>query len=73
MANNVAALLDGRDNNFNLNRFLAASAVIVDHSFALVANKQTAASFIDFEAHGLGHLAVDVFFIVSGFSSPAAC
>ena len=67
MANTIAALLHGRDNNFNLIRFLAASAVIVDHSFALVAHDQTADALIDVERLEIGRLAVDVFFIISGF------
>jgi peptidoglycan/LPS O-acetylase OafA/YrhL len=67
MANNIAALLHGRDNNFNLIRFLAASAVILDHSFALVAPERAAAAPVDFEALELARVAVDVFFIVSGF------
>jgi peptidoglycan/LPS O-acetylase OafA/YrhL len=67
MANTIAALLHGRDNNFNLIRFLAASAVVLDHSFALVAQDQAAKAIVDVEALGIGRLAVDVFFIVSGF------
>ena len=67
MANTIAALLEGRDNNFNLIRFLAASAVIVDHCFALVAPEQAAKAFFDVGSLEIGRLAVDVFFIVSGF------
>ncbi len=67
MANTIAALLQGRDNNFNLIRFLAASAVILDHSFALVAPERAAGALVDFEALELARVAVDVFFIVSGF------
>jgi len=67
MANTIAALLHGRDNNFNLIRFIAASAVLLDHCFALVAPDQAATAFIDVEGLGIGRLAVDVFFIVSGF------
>jgi hypothetical protein len=67
MANTIAALLHGRDNNFNLIRFIAASAVLLDHCFALVAPDQAANAFIDVEGLGIGRLAVDVFFIVSGF------
>ena len=67
MASSIATLLDGRDNNFNLIRFLAASAVIVDHSFALVAPEQAASALIGGEALGIGRLAVDIFFLVSGF------
>ncbi|HKZ95838.1 MAG TPA: acyltransferase [Hyphomicrobiaceae bacterium] len=67
MASTIAALLHGRDNNFNLIRFLAASAVLLDHSFALVAHDQTASALIDVERLEIGRLAVDVFFILSGF------
>lgn len=67
MAKTIAALLHGRDNNFNLIRFLAASAVLLDHSFALVAPDIAAGAFIDFAKLEIGRLAVDVFFIVSGF------
>jgi peptidoglycan/LPS O-acetylase OafA/YrhL len=67
MANTIATLLHGRDNNFNLVRFLAASAVILDHSFALVAHDPTAGALIDVERLEIGRLAVDVFFIISGF------
>ena len=47
MANTIAGAFNGRDNNFNLIRFLAASAVLVDHSFALVPSELAAASPID--------------------------
>ena len=67
MANTIAALFHGRDNNFNLIRFLAASAVLLDHSFALVAPEQAAGAIIDVDGLGIARLAVDVFFIVSGF------
>jgi peptidoglycan/LPS O-acetylase OafA/YrhL len=67
MAHTIAALLGGRDNNFNLIRFIAASAVLVDHCFALVAPEKAAAAAIDFEALEIGRYAVDVFFVVSGF------
>jgi peptidoglycan/LPS O-acetylase OafA/YrhL len=67
MAKTIAALLHGRDNNFNLVRFLAASAVLLDHSFALVRPDIAATAFVDFAKLEIGRLAVDVFFIVSGF------
>ena len=67
MAKTIAALLHGRDNNFNLIRFTAASAVLLDHSFALVAQGHAAGDLIDMERLEIGRLAVDVFFIVSGF------
>ena len=67
MSHHLADLFHGRDNNFNLIRFLAASAVLVDHSFTLVADKEAAAALVDIEALEIGRVAVDVFFIMSGF------
>jgi len=55
----------GRDNNFNLIRFIAASLVLFTHSYALTGaahDPLIAVSGIDF-----GRLAVDIFFITSGF------
>jgi hypothetical protein len=73
MADTIAASLQGRDNNFNLIKFIAASAVLVDHSFALVAPEQAAGAAIDFEAL---ESAVSQSMCSSSspaFSSPAAC
>jgi peptidoglycan/LPS O-acetylase OafA/YrhL len=58
-------LARGRDNNFNLTRMLAASAVLVSHSYALPWGSWRE-PFIE---HGftLGGLAVSVFFALSGF------
>ena len=67
MANTIAALFHGRDNNFNLIRFLAASTVLLDHSFALVAPERAASAVVDVGGLELARVAVDVFFIVSGF------
>jgi peptidoglycan/LPS O-acetylase OafA/YrhL len=67
MAQTIAASLQGRENNFNLIRFVAASAVLLAHSFALVAPEQAAGALINFETLEIGRLAVDVFFIISGF------
>ena len=58
-------LARGRDNNLNLLRFVAASLVLVSHSFPL--------SGAAYEPLGqwlgisMGELAVDVFFLISGF------
>jgi peptidoglycan/LPS O-acetylase OafA/YrhL len=63
----LSAVAQGRDNNFNLIRFVAAFAVLVSHSFPLTTG------LIDSEpmrvAYGLtwGDIAVDIFFITSGF------
>jgi peptidoglycan/LPS O-acetylase OafA/YrhL len=67
MAHTIAASLQGRDNNFNLVRFIAASAVLADHSFTLVSPERSAGAPIDFEALEIGRYAVDVFFVISGF------
>jgi peptidoglycan/LPS O-acetylase OafA/YrhL len=67
MENTIAALLQGRDNNFNLIRFVAASAVLVAHCFDVVTPEQAAAAPFNLDELGLGRIAVDVFFIVSGF------
>jgi peptidoglycan/LPS O-acetylase OafA/YrhL len=64
-ARTFESLAHGRDNNFNLTRMLAASAVIVSHSFAL----PTGPWQEPFHQFGftLGGLAVSVFFALSGF------
>lgn len=63
----LADLAQGRDNNFNLLRILAALAVLLSHSFALVhgtgdAEPMRASLGVDF-----GSIAVDIFFLTSGF------
>lgn len=57
----------GRDNNFNLIRMIAALAVLVTHSFALVYGSGDAEPFHDSLGMTIGGIAVDVFFITSGF------
>lgn len=54
------------ENNFNLIRFLAAYAVLLSHSFALTA-AGVAQPFMDTINYSLGSIAVDVFFVTSGF------
>ncbi len=65
----LAATLDrsarGRDNNFNLVRFIAAGLVLVSHSWPLTATPGEPLE--RFAGFSLGHLGVDVFFVVSGF------
>ena len=48
-------------------RFLAASAVLIDHCFALVAPERAGAPMLDLRSLEIGRWAVDVFFIISGF------
>ncbi|MFT4647059.1 MAG: peptidoglycan/LPS O-acetylase OafA/YrhL [Glaciecola sp.] len=63
----MAALLstytESRDNNFNLLRFLAAGLVLVAHSYPLTGTEGEPR----FGGFTLGHVAVDIFFITSGF------
>ena len=61
----LSSFTNGRDNNFNIIRILAALAVLVSHSFILTgigAEPIKAVTGIT-----LGGMAVDVFFITSGF------
>ena len=55
----------GRDNNFNLVRLCAAALVLVSHSWPLTGTKGEPLE--RFAGFSLGHLGVDIFFVVSGF------
>lgn len=57
----------GRDNNFNLIRIVAALAVLVTHSFALTVGSGSAEPFKSTLGMTMGTIAVDIFFITSGF------
>jgi peptidoglycan/LPS O-acetylase OafA/YrhL len=57
----------GRDNNFNLIRFIAASLVLFSHSFALTLGSGDAEPLRSTIGMTLGSIAVDIFFITSGF------
>jgi len=57
----------GRDNNFNLLRIIAAFAVLVTHSFALAIGTGAAEPFQGSLGMTMGSIAVDVFFVTSGF------
>jgi peptidoglycan/LPS O-acetylase OafA/YrhL len=56
-----------RDNNFNLIRILAALAVLITHSFALAIGSGDAEPFRENLGMTMGSIAVDIFFITSGF------
>ncbi len=58
---------EGKDNNFNLIRVVAAFGVLVDHSFAVAIGSVDARPFQIGPNIDLGRLAVDVFFVTSGF------
>jgi peptidoglycan/LPS O-acetylase OafA/YrhL len=57
----------GRDNNFNLIRIIAAYAVLVSHSFSLATGRGDTEPFRDTLGMTLGSIAVDIFFVTSGF------
>lgn len=63
----LSQFASGRDNNFNLIRFFAAFAVLFSHSFALVAGSGDAEPLRASTGMTLGTMAVDIFFITSGF------
>jgi peptidoglycan/LPS O-acetylase OafA/YrhL len=60
----LSKFTEGRDNNFNLIRIIAAFAVLVTHSFALSGYPEPLADTLGLT---IGTVAVDVFFITSGF------
>ena len=57
----------GRDNNFNLIRIVAASAVLVSHAWPLTRGSGTPEPLQTLTGYSLGTLAVYVFFALSGF------
>lgn len=57
----------GRDNNFNLIRVLAALSVIFSHSVAVLGLPAHREIFFDHLGFSAGEMAVDVFFVASGF------
>lgn len=64
MATLLSDYTDSRDNNFNLIRFFAASLVLFGHCYPLSGtHPEPLAQY----GLSLGHLAVDIFFITSGF------
>ncbi len=57
----------GKDNNFNLLRFFAAGLVLMSHSFALSIGSSEAEPLSQSLNITFGTIAVDIFFITSGF------
>lgn len=57
----------GRDNNFNLLRFCAATAVVINHSDAVVHGPNSPSILLSRTGMDLGNIAVDIFFVTSGF------
>jgi len=61
----LAERASGRDNNFNLVRLMAAGLVLLSHSWPLTATPGEPLERV--AGFSLGHLGVDIFFVVSGF------
>jgi peptidoglycan/LPS O-acetylase OafA/YrhL len=57
----------GRNNNFNLLRFVVAYFVLVSHSFSLVTGDSSTEPLKAIFNKSLGEIAVDIFFLTSGF------
>lgn len=57
----------GRDNNLNLIRAIAATAVLVSHAFPITLGPGATEPFSVSTGHSLGGLAVYAFFAISGF------
>lgn len=62
---NIDDYAKGKDNNLNLIRFLAASLVIVTHSFGIAGHGRD--PLIALLGLSFGSLAVNIFFVISGF------
>lgn len=67
MSGYLAGFIPGRDNNFNLIRFVAATLVLFSHSFALSTGSSGSEPLRASIGMTWGDIAVDVFFITSGF------
>ncbi|MCV6597970.1 MAG: acyltransferase [Mangrovicoccus sp.] len=63
----LAERAQGRDNNLNLLRMIAAIAVIVSHAWTFAYGFGTLEPLEAWTGHSLGSLAVAVFFAISGF------
>ncbi|MGA3679816.1 acyltransferase family protein [Pseudomonas graminis] len=65
--NTLGNLASRRNNNFNLIRMLAATAVLISHSYPLALGHDAVEPLSDWIGLSLGELAVITFFCVSGF------
>lgn len=67
MSRRLSDFTDSRDNNFNLLRFVAAGLVLFSHSFPLATGSGDVEPLRLLLGMTWGSIAVDVFFITSGF------
>ena len=64
--------LDPRANAFDAIRLIAALAVIVSHAFPLTGEAQDPLQWLSGGQASIGHMAVCVFFLISGYLIPAS-
>ena len=67
MSQPLVCFLESRNNNFNLIRFIAAFGVLFSHSFSLALGSSETEPFKQLFGMSFGQIAVDIFFISSGF------
>ena len=60
----LSSVTQGKNNNFNLIRIIAALAVLFGHSYALLGQPEPLGKLLGMS---VGSIAVDIFFITSGF------
>ncbi len=63
----LGELNQGRDNNFNLIRVLAAVAVALSHSYLITTGDPSARPMITETGFSIGYHSVNTFFVISGF------
>lgn len=66
---NIEQCIDARKNNLDIIRFIAASLVLLSHSFPLTLGNNATEPFAVFSKGQMtfGELAVSIFFVISGF------
>jgi peptidoglycan/LPS O-acetylase OafA/YrhL len=63
----LSDISEGRDNNLNLIRFIAAGAVLVSHATPITRGSAVPEPLMALTGHSLGTIAVFIFFAISGF------
>lgn len=63
----MADMAQGRDNNLNLIRVLAATAVLISHAVPIALGPAVAEPLVASVGYSLGSLSVMIFFVISGY------
>ncbi len=66
-ARRLSEVMEGRENNFDLIRIVAAACVLVSHSYPLALGAGATEPLVEWLGRSLGHVSVGVFFAISGF------